>query len=589
MNYIFYKSSIRTYLILLALFIPLLTFAKSEHVQDKVRDINDSYLYNPERGIAKSTELLNYGIQNQDQEAIAYAYSELGVGYFLTERIRISSEYFNKSLANPYTSSDASLKGKNIKGLGINYDFMGNPELSLKSYQEALKLFESVNDSTEIAWTWNVMGLLDSRLLQFDRAEVLLNKSLDYFERAKLGKEGNIVFQNLASLYAQQKKYDKAFAYLEKSKQMMIRQGNKIGEIQNLLNTSGVYLQMNRTDSAIINLENALQEAQKTKIENLIADILLKIAILKNDNPAARNQYFADAINTFEKNGNYKRIEEAYFMQMDNYAKLGDSKNYIKTFEKFKQVQLKVSNQEHIEVYENLRTLYELDKKENTIALQKAKIKNRNSWLIFLAIGIIILGASSYIFYRMYRQIREYAKSLYQINQELKAKGILVLAKNQEDNTEEVENIIKNQHEPFNASEEIEDNESTENIINNNFKIKEIYHDIISLLDNDKIFTQHDLSISDLSKKLNTNDKYISQAINTYKESNFATLINAYRIAEAQNLIEQFGNSIPIKELASKSGYGNLNTFYKKFKDSTGLTPSVYIEMAVSEKKQLVS
>ncbi|MCO5231902.1 MAG: tetratricopeptide repeat protein [Chitinophagales bacterium] len=589
MNKYFYKSSIHTYFILLVLLAPLVAFAKSEYVQDQVRDINDSYLYNPDRGIAKSTELLDYGIQNQDQEAIAYAYCQLGIGYFLTEKIRISSEYFKKSLANPYTSSDVSLKGRNIKGLGINYDFMGNPELSLKSYQEALKLFESVNDSTEIAWTWNVMGLLDSKLLQFDKAEVLLNKSLDYFERVQLGKERNIVFQNLATLYALQKKYDKAFAYLEKSKQMMIRQGNKIGEIQNLINTSGVYLQMNRTDSAIIYLENALLEARKIKVDNLIADILLKIAILKNNNPSVRDQYFADAISTFEKNGNYKRIEEAYFMQMDNYAKTGDAENYIKTLEKFKQVQLKVSNQEHVEVYENLRTLYELDKKENTIALQKAKIKNRNSWLIFLAIGIIILSSSSYIFYRMYRQIREYAKSLYQINQELKAKGVLVLPKDKEENHEEIENITNNLHNSIHTTEEIEGNESIENINTNNVKIKEIYDAIISLLDNDKIFTQHDLSISDLSRKLNTNDKYISQAINTYKESNFATLINAYRISEAQNLIEQYGNSIPIKELASLAGYGNLNTFYKKFKESTGLTPSVYIEMAVSEKKQLVS
>lgn len=116
-------------------------------------------------------------------------------------------------------------------------------------------------------------------------------------------------------------------------------------------------------------------------------------------------------------------------------------------------------------------------------------------------------------------------------------------------------------------------------------KMTDLYQEILQLFEKEKLYLKHDLSVSELSSRLNTNDKYISVAINNNSQSNFNNLVNAFRINEAKNLIAQFGKAINIKELADRSGYKSLNTFYKNFKDITGLTPSQYIEL--SEDKDL--
>lgn len=129
------------------------------------------------------------------------------------------------------------------------------------------------------------------------------------------------------------------------------------------------------------------------------------------------------------------------------------------------------------------------------------------------------------------------------------------------------------------------DMEEKKNSDTNSPKLAVLYNEIVRIFEEEKIFQKHDMSVSELSNKLNTNDKYISLAINNHGSGNFNAFVNAYRINEARKLIARYGKSISIKELADKSGYKSLNTFYKNFKEITGLTPSQYIDL--SEDKNL--
>ncbi|MCO5232769.1 MAG: tetratricopeptide repeat protein [Chitinophagales bacterium] len=570
-------------IIKLLIFILLLhttsAWAESQFVNNLIKDIEDSYLYNPQRVLSKSKELLEYGLKNQDSRAIAYGYFQMGVGNFIIGKVRISSDYFNKSLQFPYTENDISLKGKNLKGLAINADFNGDVNKSLSLYQEALKLFESVNDSTEIAWIWNGIGLLDSKILQFANSEVNLKKAHEYFKRTHQSKFENITLQNISGLYIKMGKYDDALKYANESLSNSIRYNNKIGEVQQLINISSIYNENGNKEKAISYLENALKKAQVLQLEDMIANIYMILATVKNNNPSQTLQYITDAKNIFKKNENNKQLLETYYLEMDYYARIGDTANYSRAKEQFKKAQAQIMNQYHIESYEDLKALYELDKKEGVIALQKASLKIRNYWIFFFVILSLALLAFSFIFYKMYIRIKEYAYSLYKINIELKSKNNplgKVIAKNEASTTN---------------SPEIEEKVSELEIINNidsenqNDKFKILYDEIIAIIEHKKLYTQHSLSISSLSRELNSNDKYISQAINTYSNSNFTTLINNYRIQEAQNLIEEHLEDITIKDLASRAGFNSINTFYKKFKDATGLTPSIYIEMALKEKR----
>ncbi len=108
-------------------------------------------------------------------------------------------------------------------------------------------------------------------------------------------------------------------------------------------------------------------------------------------------------------------------------------------------------------------------------------------------------------------------------------------------------------------------------------RIEAIYREIIVEMEEHYIYRDRDLSVDSLAIILNTNNTYVSMAINKVGHTTYPKLINSYRITEVIQLMEEYGNSLTNKEIAHKVGYRDLSTFYKYFKEITGCTPSEYI------------
>ncbi|MHA7865671.1 helix-turn-helix domain-containing protein [Flagellimonas marinaquae] len=95
------------------------------------------------------------------------------------------------------------------------------------------------------------------------------------------------------------------------------------------------------------------------------------------------------------------------------------------------------------------------------------------------------------------------------------------------------------------------------------------------VIDNE-LYLDSDLSLADLSKRVNSNTNYVSDAINTITKSNFRTYINKKRIAHAKALMEN--KDLVIEEIALSSGFNSITQFYRVFKQMTGLTPKQYLD-----------
>jgi len=113
-----------------------------------------------------------------------------------------------------------------------------------------------------------------------------------------------------------------------------------------------------------------------------------------------------------------------------------------------------------------------------------------------------------------------------------------------------------------------------------------LFNRIVSLMEEKKWFTQPNLSLSDFSVELGTNEKYISQAINTYSKTNFNVFVNRYRVDEAKRLMIASGDNLSIKQVAGDCGFSNNTTFYRQFKEITGLTPSTFLTMSAENSQK---
>lgn len=90
-----------------------------------------------------------------------------------------------------------------------------------------------------------------------------------------------------------------------------------------------------------------------------------------------------------------------------------------------------------------------------------------------------------------------------------------------------------------------------------------------------KMFLDSEFNLNILSNDLKIPKIKITQALNIRLNMNFYQYINNLRIDESKKLISKTTNS-NFSTIGYQSGFKNKSTFYKYFKQSTGMTPSEY-------------
>lgn len=105
------------------------------------------------------------------------------------------------------------------------------------------------------------------------------------------------------------------------------------------------------------------------------------------------------------------------------------------------------------------------------------------------------------------------------------------------------------------------------------------YTSLTELIENEKVYTDPELSLSDLAEKLKIHPNYLSQIINKKENKNFYAYINDYRIEEFKKLISDPENrKFTLISVAYDCGFNSKSSFNRYFKKSTNLTPSQYVK-----------
>lgn len=102
---------------------------------------------------------------------------------------------------------------------------------------------------------------------------------------------------------------------------------------------------------------------------------------------------------------------------------------------------------------------------------------------------------------------------------------------------------------------------------------EELMRKIRKLIEDNKLYLNSEIKITDIADILSTNRHYISDCISLQEGCTFVQLINRYRIEYAKRLLKKDPN-IKITEVYIKSGFANETSFFRVFKTVTGSTPN---------------
>jgi AraC-like DNA-binding protein len=135
----------------------------------------------------------------------------------------------------------------------------------------------------------------------------------------------------------------------------------------------------------------------------------------------------------------------------------------------------------------------------------------------------------------------------------------------EENSSNEETTELKQQEQDEKNNDSIEKNTSRE-------QMRWLGERISNLMEEEQVYLQHDLRIIDLAYRLNTNRTYIQRAILEIRKCSFSEYINQLRIDYADRLLEEHPE-YAITEIAERSGYTSLSTFYRNYRSIRGRTP----------------
>ncbi|HKL11081.1 MAG TPA: response regulator [Clostridia bacterium] len=82
------------------------------------------------------------------------------------------------------------------------------------------------------------------------------------------------------------------------------------------------------------------------------------------------------------------------------------------------------------------------------------------------------------------------------------------------------------------------------------------------------------IELAECAKLHYTTSNQVAKMFKKHFDTNFSTYVNDMKIGKAKEFLKE--TDLTIQEISCMVGYNNLNYFYRKFKGSTGVTPSTY-------------
>ena len=455
----------------------------------------------------------------------------------------------------------------------------------INDYEKALEILYSVIDSQDanvkdktLAEIYNKTGWINLELADYKHANNYFLKAQNTIPDSLLySAEMAGIYNNLGIVNHKQAKYTEALTYYKKAINIFDHfkdeHGLSIGEI----NIGIVYFKNGELSKAQQAFNRALSYAKlsNTKSDKIVAFVNLGKVENKKGHYQNAILYYTEALDEAQKIKDNRLVRKSLYSLYVSYEEMNDWKNSLNYFKLYSQLRDSVFNSEMASKFAEMQTRYETHQKEQENAIlkkekvfQTERLNTQNKLLLFSILLIVSLTAFGMVFFFQRKKQYEANKELLKKNIEIvnSEKALLMTKSALEKRVDSLENTS------VDATQKYESSALTDN------KKEELYLQIISLVEKEKLFINPEISTSIIAQKLNTNKNYISQVINEFNKSNFNHFINEYRIKEARILFSDNDlNKYTIEAIGNIVGFKSKSSFYQAFKKFTGLTPSFYI------------
>ena len=444
----------------------------------------------------------------------------------------------------------------NMKGL--IFKRTGKLEKAQQQFIEALKYADLKDDHNLRSIVLTNLGVINRNLEQYAQALKYYDRALQSLEILQDTFGMGMLYQNMASVYSDRSESRQSLDYNFRAKAIIEKNNYQSINYATLLNNIGLdYYNLKLPDSALHYLGQALNISIELDDTYGVADTKINLGrvYFENNNPEAARKSIEDGIATAKSIEATDVAIEGYKALMEFEASLGNFRQAFTAQTALTTIRDSLYSVANVSAINDLQEKYESEKKEKQIAVQKIEIEKKQALLTLYLLLLFIIGSALLTIGYLYRKKK------------------LVLQKLVEKNLELVKNYKNNS--PKEKNKAISG------------KQQALHKQFLLLMDQGELFRDQDLNLDKLAKSLHTNRSEVSEMINTLFDSNYATLINGYRIRHAIRLLSdpRVWEKYSIEGIAMESGFKSQSVFYKFFKEQTGLTPISFVKNRAKSQK----
>ncbi len=312
----------------------------------------------------------------------------------------ITEEYANKALQIAEKLNNDSLRAASHLSLAIVYENKGQYEDAIKKALLAIRLYENINNVDGVARARLIMAQLFQTKNDLPAAEKILQELTGVSTEDK--KLQINILHTLANVYGMQEKYKQAFELDEKALKICDAYNVKYLKSSVFDNMANCYMYSGNFTEAKVYFLKSFEIDSAFNNKKQMADTYLNLGQLSQmegkNTEAIKNLHRAITLAT---QAQYKLgLFQAYLSLSKAYNKNKQPDSALFAVNMGYEIKDSFIKEKSEGKIAELETIYQTEKKEQKLLLQKSEINKKNYLLLALGIALLLIIFSGIFYYR---------------------------------------------------------------------------------------------------------------------------------------------------------------------------------------------
>ena len=370
----------------------------------------------PENLNKYSKQLLQLAINNNIADAKAFANYYLGEYSLYISSFEESEKYFNEALLVYEQLENKSQIAKINCNLGLTSQYLNKYDESLKYYQKSIEIFESIGNKEKAAINYHDIGTLYNDLEKYSLSIYYYEKALAIYEEYDNEERIAAIYQNIGVLHYNWGNLDQSISYYQRSLNIYEKIKDKRCIAISLSNIGLVYEENKHYNKALIYYEKSLLMFEEINNKQALVYIFYNLgSIYRNLNK------YNKSINYFDKGLSLSRelkmkdyVSYNYEALSGIYAKIGQNKKALNYYKDYIDVKYSIFNDDKFNQIEDIEAKFQNAQHKKEIEflklnqnLKDSKLQKKeaqNLILIFSSFLIFIIAVILFLFNRLQKR-----------------------------------------------------------------------------------------------------------------------------------------------------------------------------------------